>query len=100
MRYSFLLLVVESTGVRAESTDANILEWVNEETLRLAPGANKRYEVRDLEDQLCKVQMARLGGKDKEVAWVLLRKLCDLGWKPRAVSMSPDIGGGSASFER
>ena len=67
--------------------------------LRTVPGAELREET-DMEGQLAKIYLFDVKrGKDNELSWLLSRKLCNSGWRPRNFDVSPNSGGW-AVFDR
>ena len=77
--YHFLNLTVLGY-LNIECTDADVLEWITTEIKNLIPSSKSTsYQ---FNGEVFRINLEKLGGKDYEVSWWLIKQLCNQGWEP------------------
>ncbi len=72
-------------GVRLYCTDDNILNWIASEIKKILP-SSRTDEWKILTGSTSSLWLDKLQNKDGEVAFWILKQLCDRGWEPFSVS--------------
>jgi hypothetical protein len=75
----YAIVQIHQEGIYAASTLPEMLDWIQEQVTSEVPEGKV-----DRRDQF-HLEIERLKGRDKELAWQIMQKLCALGWEPFSV---------------
>ena len=83
-RYAELYITLEH-GVNLCSTDSQVLDWILAELKKVKTGFRASVDKLPSGEEYS-LRIDRLGSKDLEVGWWILKQLCLQGWEPFAVT--------------
>lgn len=84
-QYQWLRIVFEPQEVKVWSTNAAVLNWVEEQVREVSPKYKKAKSQSFLPSgESYSVSFDNLQGKGYDIGWWIVKQLCEQGWKPES----------------